>query len=61
MVFLSLILFIASYYRQLSATGKMRNFQINSNFVSPEGPKDWPNKAGIDNIISRLLFIENCL
>ncbi len=30
-------LFIASYYRQLSADGKMKNYMINSSMVVPRG------------------------
>ena len=32
-------LFIASYYRQLSADIKMKTYKIKTSFVSPEGPK----------------------
>ena len=36
------IIFIASYYRQLSADIKMKN-----SYVSPKGPKVWANKTDI--------------
>ena len=44
-------MFISSYYRQLSADIKMKNYMIKTRFVSPEGPKAWSNKAGINFMI----------
>ena len=39
-------LFIASYYRQLSADIKMKNFKIKTSVVSCEGPKARGDKTG---------------
>ena len=35
--------------------------QIDTRFVSPEGPIAWANKTGIDIVIFIILFEENCL
>ncbi len=40
-------LFIAAYYRQLSADIKMENYKIKTSFVGPEGPKACAKKADI--------------
>ena len=50
-------LFIASYYRQLSADIKIENDSNETSFVSIEGPKSSTNKTSI-NFIS--LFVEEC-
>ena len=49
------------YYRQLSADNKLKNYNINSNFDSLDGPKSQANKAGINLMIFILIFVENCL
>ena len=51
-------LFIASYYRQLSSDIKMKDFMIETSFVTPENTKTRANKTGINFI---LIFVENCL
>ena len=47
---------IASYYRQLSANIKMKNYKHNFILVGPEGPKALANQTSIDILI--LLFAE---
>ena len=41
-------LVITSLYRQLSVESKMKNFKIDSSFVSIEEPTAWANKSDID-------------
>ena len=48
-------LFIASYYRQLFADNKIKNYKIKTVFVSPE---DQANKIGIYFMILILIFAE---
>ena len=45
------MLFIALYYRQLSADIKIKSFKIKVSFVSPEWRKAWDNKTGINLMI----------
>ena len=54
-------LFIALYYRQLSAYIKMKNFKIITSFVNPEGQKFRANKTYINPMIYILIFVESCL
>ena len=54
-------IFIASYYRQLSADIKMKNNKIKTSFVSREGLKAQADKTGIKFRIFILIFVENCL
>ena len=43
-----LIVFIALFYRQLSADIKMKNDMVKTSFVSPEKKKSLANKTAID-------------
>ncbi len=56
---------IASYYRQLTADIKMKNFEIKTSFVSPEGLKADSNRfrshTGEHNICPCLFFPFNLL
>ncbi len=54
-------IFIASYYRQLSADKKMKKFKIKTSFVSRKGTKARADKTGINFMIFILIFVENCL
>ena len=47
-------LFIVSYYKQLFADFKMKNYNIKTSFGSPEGPKVRANKTGLN---VRILFL----
>ena len=57
-----MIVIIASYYRQLSADMKMKNFKTKTSFCKPEGPKaqTQTNKNFIFRIFI-LVLVENCL
>ena len=55
-----MIVIIASYYRQLSADMKMKNFKTKTSFCKPEGPKAQGNKTGINFMMIILMFVENC-
>ena len=50
-------LFIASYYRQLSADIKMKNHKIKTSQVSPKGTKAQANKTGINILFLNSLKI----
>ena len=50
-----LILFMASYYRQLSADIKMINYKIKTSFVRLDGQQ----KTRINFMIFILIFVEN--
>ena len=52
----SLIVFIVSYYRQLSEDVKIKNDKIKTSFVSPKFLK-----TGINFMSYTLVFVENCL
>ncbi len=49
------------YYRQLSADFKHKNYKIKNSFVSPEGPKAWFNKFGMNFNILIFKFVKNCM
>ena len=44
-------IYIASYYRQLSADIKMKNYKNKTSFISPEGQKARAKKTGINIMI----------
>ena len=50
-----------SYYRQLSADIRMKNYKINTSFISPEDPKAQDNKTGNHFMIFIVIFLEICL
>ena len=54
-------LFIASYYRQLSADIKMEYYKIKTSFVGPEGPKTCAKKLTLFFMILILLIMGKCL
>ena len=39
----------------------MKNYKIETSFVSPDGPKALAYKTGINFMIFILMFVENCL
>ena len=47
--------FIALYKRQLSTVSKMKYYNPNSNFVSPEGPHTRANKTSF-NLINYFFY-----
>ena len=59
--FKQLLLFIASYYRQLSADIKIKSYKIKASFVIRESPKAMDSKTGINLMIFILIFLDNCL
>ena len=50
-----------SYYKQISVDIKMKNYNIKTSFVGPEGMKAWAYKTGINFMIFLFKFVENCL